>query len=139
MTTPPSVPGYPIEAGVFNALNWAEYISLFRNKRLEVDDDMESSTKNVPSVETPSADTLFEGQTWGWDGIDRRAVVAQNQNELDTLKPFLHRHIPTLSPSQIFEANDHIVMCSSRSCARMQWSVRIYQTSCLRSDQTISV
>ena len=64
---------------------------------------MESSTKNVPSVETPSADTLFEGQTWGWDGIDRRAVVAQNQNELDTLKPFLHRHIPTISTSQMFD------------------------------------
>ena len=38
--------------------------------------------KNVPSVETPAADTLFEIQTWGWDGIDLRALVAQNQNEI---------------------------------------------------------
>ena len=43
---------------------------------------MDSAPENVPSVETPFVDTLFEGQTCGWDGIDRRDVVAQNQNEL---------------------------------------------------------
>ena len=42
---------------------------------------MELSPENVPLVDTPDADTLFEGKTWGWDGIDCRAVVAQNQNE----------------------------------------------------------
>ena len=42
---------------------------------------MEPSPDNVPLVETPAADTLFEGHTWGWDDIDCRAVVAQNQNE----------------------------------------------------------
>ena len=42
---------------------------------------MEPDPKNVPLVETPYYDTLFEGHTWGWDGINRRAVVAQNQNE----------------------------------------------------------
>ena len=42
---------------------------------------MEPAPDNVPSFDTPAADTLFEGQTWGWNGIDRRAVVAQNQNE----------------------------------------------------------
>ena len=36
---------------------------------------------NVPLVDNPASDTLFEGQAWGWDGIDRRVVVAQNQNE----------------------------------------------------------
>ena len=38
---PPSVPGDPIEAGVFNASNWAEDIVLVRNRGLEVDDDMD--------------------------------------------------------------------------------------------------
>ena len=42
---------------------------------------MEPSPKNVPLVKTPAADTMFEGQTWGWDEIDRHGVVAQNQNE----------------------------------------------------------
>ena len=42
---------------------------------------MELSPKNFPLVDTPAADTLFEEQTWGWDGIYCRAVVAQNQNE----------------------------------------------------------
>ena len=41
---------------------------------------MEPSPKNVPLVNTPDADPLFEGQTWGWDGIDLHAVVAQNKN-----------------------------------------------------------
>ena len=42
-TAPPSAPGYPIEAGVFNASNRSEYIDLIRNQGLEVDDDMEPS------------------------------------------------------------------------------------------------
>ena len=81
MTVPPSALGDPIEAGVFNTSNWSEEISLVSNKGLEVDDDMLPAPKNVPLVETPYYDTLFEGHTWGWDGINRRAVVAQNQNE----------------------------------------------------------
>ena len=48
---------------------------------MEIDDDMEPDLDNVPSVDTPAAYTLCEGQTWGWDGIDGRAVLAQNQNE----------------------------------------------------------
>ena len=42
---------------------------------------MEPAPDNVPSIENPAADTLFEGQTWGWDGIDHRSMVAQNHNE----------------------------------------------------------
>ena len=71
----------PIEAGVFNASNWAEDIAIVRNQVLEVDDDMEQAPNTVPLVDTPDDDTLFEGQKWGWDGIYCRAVVAQNQNE----------------------------------------------------------
>ena len=81
MTASPSAPGGPIEAGVFNASSQAEDIALVRNQGLDVDDDMEPAPKHFPWVETPAADTLFEGQTQGWDVIDRRSVVAQNQNE----------------------------------------------------------
>ena len=81
LTAPPSAPGDPVEDGVFNASNQVEYIALFRNQGLEVDDDMEPDPKNFPSVETPVSDTLFEGHTWGWDSINLRAVVAKNQNE----------------------------------------------------------
>ena len=48
---------------------------------MEVDYDMELDPNNVPLVDTHYYETMFEGQTWGWDGIDFRAVVAQNQNE----------------------------------------------------------
>ena len=48
---------------------------------MEVDDYMEPASDNVPLVDTPDADTMFEGQIWGWCGIDSSAVVAQNQNE----------------------------------------------------------
>ena len=75
-TNPPSAPGDPIEAGIFNASNQTEYIILFRNRGLKVYDDMEPAPENVPLVYTTATDTLFEIQTWGWDGIDRRAVVA---------------------------------------------------------------
>ena len=40
-TAPPSAPGNPIEDGVFNASNQAEYIYLVRNQGMEVDYDME--------------------------------------------------------------------------------------------------
>ena len=42
---------------------------------------MEPSPNNVPLVDTPAADTLFEGNTWGWDVIDSHAMVSQNHNE----------------------------------------------------------
>ena len=42
---------------------------------------MEPTPKNFPLIETPSYDKLFEGHTWGWDGIYCRAVLAQNHNE----------------------------------------------------------
>ena len=42
---------------------------------------MEPAPDKFPSVNTPATDTMFEGQTWGWYGIDRRAEVSQNQNE----------------------------------------------------------
>ena len=32
-------------------------------------------------IDTTADDTMFEGNTWGWDGIDSRDVIAQNQNE----------------------------------------------------------
>ena len=41
---------------------------------------MEPAPENVSLVDAPAADTLFEGYTWGWDGIDHRAVVAHNYN-----------------------------------------------------------
>ena len=58
---PPSVPGDPIEAGVFNASNRAEEIYLLRNQGLEVYDDTEPAPEKFPLVSTPAADTLFEG------------------------------------------------------------------------------
>ena len=47
---------------------------------MDVDDDMEPAPENINLVDTTASDTLFEGQTLGWDEIDNRAVVAQNQN-----------------------------------------------------------
>ena len=42
---------------------------------------MEPSPENVTLVETPANDRLFEEQTWGWNGIDSRAIELQNQSE----------------------------------------------------------
>ena len=51
------------------------------NQELDVNGDMELAPKNVTLVENYAAETLFEGHTWGWDGINQHAVVAHNQNE----------------------------------------------------------
>ena len=42
---------------------------------------MEPFPENVPLVQTPDAATLFEGQTWDWDGIAICALVVHNQND----------------------------------------------------------
>ena len=68
---------------------------------------MEPAPKNVPLVDNPDADTLFEGQSWWRDVIDFCAVVVQNQNDLsfqkwlDIPKPFLDQYMHTMSHSQM--------------------------------------
>ena len=42
---------------------------------------MEPYPDNFTSVYATDTETFFEGQTWWYDGIYSRAVVAQNQNE----------------------------------------------------------
>ena len=79
-TAPTYSPGDPIEAGVFNTSNWSEDIYLVRNKVTKVDYYMKPAPKNVNLVQTTADNTLFEGHTWGWDGTNRCAVVAQNYN-----------------------------------------------------------
>ena len=89
----PSAPGHPIEAGVFNTSNRAEYISLVRNQGLEVYDDVEPFPNNLSLVSTTAADTLIERQTWGWDGIDRRTLVAQNHNDPSFKNGWIHQSL----------------------------------------------
>ena len=69
--------GEEIAEFVFNAQNRAEDIALVRNMGFEVDDDNEPAPENVPAANAPRPNgaTLYEGQEWGWDGIDRRAMM----------------------------------------------------------------
>ena len=57
--------------------NLAEDIANFCNQGFNVDDDRESAPEHVPTEpEVANQDSgLKEGQSWGWDGIDRRAIV----------------------------------------------------------------
>ena len=52
-------------------------IALVRNMGFEVDDDNEPAPENVPGGNAPPVNggALLEGQEWGWDGIDRRAML----------------------------------------------------------------
>jgi hypothetical protein len=62
---------------VFNAQNRAEDIALVRDMGFEVDDDNGPTPENVPAVDAPPVNggSLLERQEWGWDGIDRRAML----------------------------------------------------------------
>jgi hypothetical protein len=57
--------------------NLAEDMANFRNQGFNVNNDREPAPKNIPTeTETTNQDSgLKEGQSWGWDGIDRRAMV----------------------------------------------------------------
>ena len=68
---------------IFRAGNRAEDIAIVRGQGFEVDDDNEPAPENVPAIwdeRRPDSD-LYEGQSWGWDGIDRRIVAGGNYNE----------------------------------------------------------
>ena len=69
--------GEDIADFVFNAQNRAEDIALVRNMGFEVDDDNDPAPENVPDASAPPVNggALLEGQEWGWDGIDRRAML----------------------------------------------------------------
>ena len=69
--------GEDIADFVFNAQNRAEDIALVRNMGFEVDDDNDPAPENVPDANAPPVNggVLLEGQEWGWDGIDRRAML----------------------------------------------------------------
>jgi hypothetical protein len=62
---------------VFNAQNWAEDIALIWDMGFMVDDNNEPAPKNVPAGGTPpvNGEALLEGQKWGWDSIDRQAIL----------------------------------------------------------------
>ena len=88
--TAPTLP--PVEAthniiddDVYFAQNRAEDIARVRNEGFEVDDDNDPAPKNIPApAEAPPVvieGGLYEGQTWGWDGIDRRHIAGGRYDE----------------------------------------------------------
>ena len=74
-TTEQETPGDPIDVAVFAPTgNHAEDIATARTQGLTVDDDNEPAPENIPEANAPApnVNALNEGQSWGWDGIDRR-------------------------------------------------------------------
>jgi hypothetical protein len=69
--------GEEIADFVFNAQNWAEDIALVRGMGFMVNNDNKPAPENVPADSTPpvNGEALLEGQKWGWDGIDCRAIL----------------------------------------------------------------
>ena len=66
---------------IFFAQNRAEDIACVRAEGFEVDDDNDPAPENVPRLfDVPPAAAvvnggLFEGQSWGWNGIDRHQTA----------------------------------------------------------------
>ena len=68
-----------IDGAVFCAGNRNEDIEFVRNQGLVVDDDNEPTPENIPQ-EQVTFSRLFDGQSWGYNGFDRRATsVLVNQ------------------------------------------------------------
>ena len=69
----------------------AEDITMMRGMGFDINDDNEPAPENIPVkngvIGKATFDSLFEGQTWGWDGLcDRRRNGFTNINS--TLKIF---------------------------------------------------
>jgi len=77
--------GQEINVDVFNANDRMDDISRIRAEGFEVDDDNEALPENVPVTGTPpvevNEDGLYRGQSWGWDGIDKRAEAGGGYEE----------------------------------------------------------
>ena len=62
-----------------------EDIACVRAEGFEVDDNNDPAPKNVPGLfDVPPAVVdggLFEGQSWGWDGIDHRQTTGEGYDE----------------------------------------------------------
>jgi hypothetical protein len=88
----PIVPNLPpvvdtnniINNNIFTAQKRAEDIARVHNKGFEVDDDNHPAPENVPGLfDAPLIvdSGLFEGQSWGWDGIDHRQTAGGGYNK----------------------------------------------------------
>jgi hypothetical protein len=77
--------GQEINADVFNANDRTDDIARIRAEDFKVDDDNEALPENVPVAGTPpvevNQDGLYRGQSWGSDGIDKRAVAGGGYEE----------------------------------------------------------
>ncbi len=62
---------------VFNAPNWAEDIALVQDMGFMVNNNNKPTPENIPADGTPpvNGEALLEGQKWGWDGINCRAIL----------------------------------------------------------------
>jgi hypothetical protein len=79
---PPNLPPIVTETEaigdhIFFAQNRAEDIARVRNEGFEVDANNDPAPENVPGPDAPLVvgSGLFEGQSWGWDGIDRHQMA----------------------------------------------------------------
>ena len=75
--------GVAINENIFS--DRADDIARVRAEGFEVDDDNEALPDNMPQPGAPAIevnqDGLFRGQSWGWDGIDRRATSGGGYEE----------------------------------------------------------
>jgi hypothetical protein len=78
--------------------NLSEDIANFRNQGFNVDDDREPAPENIPTEPEPvqQGTGLKQGQRWGWDGIDRRAIVTP-EKEGHSFKQQFSLHTSTYS------------------------------------------
>ncbi len=69
--------GKEIADFVLNAQNWVEDIALVWDMGFMVNNNNEPAPENVPADGTPpvNGEALLEGQKWGWDGFDCRAIL----------------------------------------------------------------
>ena len=72
----------PIERSVFFATGTAKDILCVQNLGLDVDDDNAPTPENIPTADTPvpTSQGLYPGQSWGWDGVDRRRAIVHSDN-----------------------------------------------------------
>ena len=111
-----------------------------------MDDDNDPAPENIPDGPPKINTGLYEGQPWGWDGVDRRVTAGENYNEPSFsnsstpigrtyLEMFLH-FIPMTLLTTVLIPTTSIDIINSAVATCSGWSVDdFWSTNKIQQDQ----
>ncbi len=96
---------------IFAAQNMAKDIACVPQEGFKVDNDNEPLPENVPADGNmpPTNEGLYKGQSWGWDGVDRRITTGGGIKMVIISKSMDPTRQVILGPVPVFFSNGLVI------------------------------